>query len=73
MLFKSDIKLESYEIFNFRKFMKHFLNSPCEYANKYMSQYYYVIASQFSIDFVHRMTKIPYFSYMKLKLALYPH
>ena len=46
-------------------FKKHFLTSQYEYANEWVDD---VIASQF----VHKMTKISYFSYENVRLALIP-
>ena len=53
-------------------FRKHFLTSPYEYANEWVDD---VIASQFSIHFVHRnekkkKKKKSYFSYENVRLAL---
>ena len=46
------------------------LDSRYEYANEWVDD---VIASQFSMYFVHRNDENPiYFSYEKVKLALYP-
>ena len=44
----------------FTIFMKHFLSSRYEYANKLVDD---VIASQFSINLVHKYDENPYFSY----------
>ena len=52
-------------------FKKHFLTSGYEYANEWVDD---VIASQFSIHFVHRneKKKKSYFSYENVRLALIP-
>ena len=50
---------------------KDFLTSPYEYANEWDDD---VIASKFSIHFVHRnYVKISYFSYKNVRLALITH
>ena len=50
-------------------FKKHFLAGRYEYANEWVDD---VIASQFSIHFYTEMTKISYFSYKNVRLALIP-
>ena len=50
-------------------FKKHFLTSQYEYANEWGDD---VIASKFSIHFVHRYDKNSYFSYKFFRLALIP-
>ena len=50
--------------------MKHFMNSQCEYANESMMS---LPHNNCPIIFFTKITKIPYFSYEKVKLALYPH
>ena len=51
----------------FAIYTKHFMNSQYEYANKLVD---YVIASRFSINFVHRNDEIPMFQVWESKTWL---
>ena len=67
-IMKIDKKKGSYDILKFHVFFrKHFLTSPYEYSNERVDD---VIPSQFLLISYTDMTKISYFRYENIKLAL---